>query len=82
MELRGDLPLDLERLIAVCDAFLDLDLAEQRRFILARRLNRVSRLDDPRLEGLRDELDDMLDDVGRRGVELESVFRDLRMRMV
>lgn len=82
MELRGDLPLDLERLIAVCDAFLDLGLAEQRRFILARRLNRVSHLGDPRLDRLREELDRMLDDVDRRGMDVETVFRDLRMRAV
>ncbi len=82
MELRGDLPQDLERLIAVCDAFLESDPEDQRRFILARRLQLVSHLADPRLQALRGELDRALVEVDQRGLRAETVFRDLRMRAV
>ncbi len=80
MELQGDLPRDLPRLVALCDAFLELDPAEQRRFILARRLHLVSDLADPGLGGVRDQLDRVLRQVDDQGLDMEAIYRELKQR--
>ena len=82
MELRGDLPGDLDRLLDLCDRFLDLPDEDRRRFILARRLNLVTHLGDRRWHDLRGELDDILETMEREGRSAEEVSRELRRRMV
>jgi hypothetical protein len=82
MEIRGDLPCDLERLVALCDRFLGMAEQDQRRFILARRLNLVTHLHQRRLEELRPELDRALEKMEQEGGDAERLFHDLRRRMV
>jgi hypothetical protein len=82
MEIRGDLPPDLDRLIGVCDRFLEMPEEEQRRFILARRLNLVTHLEQRRLQELRTDLDRVFTRLEEEGGEAEQLFHELRMRMV
>lgn len=82
LELRGDLPCDLERMLAVCDRFLTLAEPDRRRFILARRLNLVTHLEDRSLEVIGAELDRVLGNVQAQGTDVEEVFRGLRRRMI
>ena len=82
MEIRGDLPRDLDRLIDICDRFLDLPEKDRRRFVLARRMNLVTHLGDRRWRDLRGELDGILDTMEREGRSAEEVSRELRRRMV
>jgi hypothetical protein len=82
MELRGDLPRELDRLIGICDRFLDAAERDQRRFILARRMNLVTHLGDRRLAGLRGELDRILATVDESEGAMDRLFHDLRKRMV
>ena len=78
MELRGDLPADLARLLAVCDEFLELPEADRVRFMLARRLGwigRLRQLDEP---GVRAEVDRVLGTLAERGLDPEAVLAELR----
>jgi hypothetical protein len=82
MEIRGDLPRDLDRLIGICDRFLELDEEDRHRFILARRLNLVTHLDQRRLQELRPELDGLFRKMEEEGGNAEQLFHELRRRMV
>jgi coproporphyrinogen III oxidase-like Fe-S oxidoreductase len=82
MEIRGNLPDDLERLVAICDTFLGMPGPDQRRFILARRLNLVTHLNQRRLQELRPDLDRALEKMEEEGGDAERLFHDLRRRMV
>jgi hypothetical protein len=82
MELRGDLPADLDELISVCDQFLDLDDQLKLKFILARRMGwmgTLKHLDTPALDK---EVDRIVKELKAKGVDPEEVFRELRTRMV
>ena len=82
MELRGDLPKDLDELIGVCDQFLDLDDQLKLKFILARRMGwmgTLKHLDTPALDK---EIDRIVRELESKGVDPEEVFRELRTRMV
>jgi histone acetyltransferase (RNA polymerase elongator complex component) len=82
MELRGDLPGDLEELIGVCDQFLDLDDQLKLKFVLARRMGwmgTLRHLDTPALDK---EIDRIVKELKAKGVDPEEVFRELRTRMV
>jgi coproporphyrinogen III oxidase-like Fe-S oxidoreductase len=82
MEIRGDLPRDLDRLVGICDSFLELAEKEQQRFILARRLNLVTHLDQRRLQELGPDLDRVFVKVEEEGGDAEQLFHELRKRMV
>jgi radical SAM superfamily enzyme YgiQ (UPF0313 family) len=82
MEIRGDLPRDLDRLIGVCDKFLELPERDQQRFILARRMHWVTHLDDRRMAELQPHLDEVLAAVNQEGRSVEELFHELRKRMV
>jgi len=82
MELRGDLPRDLDRLLGICDEFLDLPEEDRRRFILARRMNLVTHLADRRWRDLRGELDGLLETMEREGRSADQISEELRRRMV
>jgi radical SAM superfamily enzyme YgiQ (UPF0313 family) len=82
MELRGDLPGDLDRLISICDRFLEMPEEDQLRFILARRTNLVTHLDDRRLKRLQSDLDNVFTRMREDGGDAEDIFRELRRRMV
>jgi coproporphyrinogen III oxidase-like Fe-S oxidoreductase len=74
MELRGDLPADLDELIGVCDQFLALDDQLKLKFILARRMGWGGNVDR--------EVDRIVEELKKKGVDPEEVFRELRTRMV
>jgi hypothetical protein len=82
MEIRGDLPRDLDRLIGICDRFLELGEEDRHRFILARRLNLVTHLDQRRLQELGPELDSLFRKMEQEGGDAEQLFHELRQRMV
>jgi radical SAM superfamily enzyme YgiQ (UPF0313 family) len=82
MEIHGNLPEDLDRLIDICDLFLYLPEKEQQRFVLARRLNLVTSLEERRMKGLRTELDRIFEKMDREGQSAEELFHELRKRMV
>jgi len=82
MEIRGDLPRDLDRLLGICDTFLELPDDDQRRFIVARRMNLVTHLEDRRWRDLRAELDGILERMEEEGRSADEVSRELRTRMV
>jgi hypothetical protein len=78
MELRGDLPADLHRLLRICDAFLALPEAKRVRFMLARRLGWIGRpqqLDDARFGA---SIDEVVSRLRADGLEPEAVLADLR----
>jgi radical SAM superfamily enzyme YgiQ (UPF0313 family) len=82
MELKGDLPKDLDRLIAICDEFLNLPEREQHRFILARRLGWIGELSQRNEPQINQELDRIFEEVEGRGGDFESFYEELRTRMV
>jgi len=82
IELRGDLPEDLDSLIGVCDGFLALSSEDQAAFVLARRTNRIthlSQLADPRL---RNDMAIILDRLAENGISAEEAAKELRTQMV
>jgi len=82
MEIRGDLPADLDRLTGICDRFLDLPEPDRQRFIVARRMNLVTHLDDRRWREMRGELDAVLDTMTQEGRDVDQLALQLRRRMV
>jgi hypothetical protein len=78
MELRGDLPQDLERLLGVCDRFLALPDADRLRFMLARRLGWVGRLKQLDEPGVRAEIDRVVRTLEERGIDPEEMLAELR----
>jgi radical SAM superfamily enzyme len=82
MELRGDLPKDLDELIGVCDEFLDLPEELKLKFILARRMGWMGTLKQIDAPALDREIDRIVEELENKGVDPEEVFRELRTRMV
>jgi radical SAM superfamily enzyme YgiQ (UPF0313 family) len=82
MELRGDLPKDLDDLIGVCDEFLVLDEQLKLKFILARRMGWMGTLKHLDVPALDKEIDRIVRELESKGVDPEEVFRELRTRMV
>jgi len=82
MELRGDLPEDLDHLIGVCDEFLVLDDQLKLKFILARRMGWMGTLKHLDVPALDKEIDRIVKELQSKGVDPEEVFRELRTHMV
>ncbi|MBW1808114.1 MAG: radical SAM protein [Deltaproteobacteria bacterium] len=82
MELRGDLPGDLERLIGICDDFLKLSKDEQLKFILARRLGWMGRIEDLDKPAFQKEIKRVFSDLEQQGIDPEEFFSEMRKRMV
>jgi len=82
MELRGDLPKDLDDLIGICDEFLELDDQLKLKFILARRMGWMGTLKHLDVPALDKEIGRIVKELESRGVDPEEVFRELRTRMV
>jgi hypothetical protein len=82
MELRGDLPKDLDRLIAICDEFLALPPAIQIKFMLARRMGWMGRLSDADQVALDPSLERVVQELQEQGLTPEQVLAELRARMV
>ena len=82
MELRGDLPGDLEKLLGICDAFLDLPDEKRVKFILARRMGWRGRVKDLDRRGLPEEIENILSRLEAEGMDPEAFFSEMRKRMV
>ena len=82
MELRGDLPRELDRLIGTCDAFLELPEREQKLFVIARRVGWSGSLDAFDLDTMGPELEGILDQLETRGIDFETFSTQWRTRMV
>jgi coproporphyrinogen III oxidase-like Fe-S oxidoreductase len=82
MELRGDLPGDLDDLIGVCDEFLNLPESLKLKFILARRMGWMGTLKHIDAPALDKQIDRIVKELEDKGVDPEDVFRELRTRMV
>ena len=82
MELRGDLPDDLDALIATCDRFLDLPARQKAMFILGRRLGWIGELDHLDHPQVVADLERVVDRLAQQGVDLDTATSDLRKRMV
>lgn len=78
MELRGDLPAQLDRLLGVCDEFLALPEVDQLRFTLARRLGWIGRLGQRHEPHVQAEVERVLRTLAERGVDPEAVLAELR----
>ncbi len=78
MELRGDLPADLARMLEICDEFLRLSQVEQHRFVLGRRLGWFVRLSDRNEPRFTIELDNLLLRIAKEGSTVEDVCAQLR----
>jgi len=82
MELRGNLPEDLDRLISVCDEFLDLPEDDKIKFILARRLGWMGRLGEVNEPLLNREIERVMSEIEDQGMDVEDFFAEMRKRMV
>jgi len=82
MDLRGDLPDDLEDLLAMCDEFLDLPPRERTMFVLGRRTGRIGRVEHLAHPGVRAGLEEILRRIEEAGADPEEVAADLRRRLV
>ncbi len=82
-ELQGQLPDDLEDLLAVCDRFLDWSDRDRRRFVLGRRVGMVGQVADLDETGVRDAIDGAAE---RMRVDLDEPIdrwiQEIRRRMV
>ena len=79
MELNGEIPRDKERLLAVCDAFLELPEQQRDMFIIGRRLGVLHTLADLDRRHIVDRLDATL---AQLGDNREAVFSQLRARFL
>jgi len=82
MEVRGNLPQDLDRLISICDDFLALPQERQLRFILARRMGWRGRVKDLDRPAIRAEIDRVFSQLDAEGMSPEALFTEMRKRMV
>ncbi len=82
MELRGDLPDEHARLLAVVDVLLALPEDDQILFVLGRRTNRLSFLGQLERPGTREELAALRAECLPDGQDPETVFRALRLRWI
>ncbi len=83
IEIRGQLPGDKAKLLAIVDRFLGLDENDKLNFILGRRLGIYRRLDDLGNPGLHQLADRKLQDFGYSNrADWEGLFHALRARVV
>ncbi len=82
MEIRGDLPDDLPKLLSVCDQFLELPRHSQNKFILARRMGWMGQLKDLDQAVLDPRLDEIFQKIDQDNLDVEDLFAELRTRMV
>lgn len=82
MELRGDLPADRERMVAVCDAVLALPPDDQELFVLGRRLGMLTFFRQFERPGVKHQIELVRDDAVAKGTDLETLFRTLRLRWI
>lgn len=82
LEVRGQLPGDREKLLGILDRFLNLEKEDQNIFILGRRLGYFQRLSDLDNALSREFVLKQLAKIRESGQDAETVFHDLRRRVV
>jgi hypothetical protein len=78
VELRGELSVQRERLIGVCDRLLGLSARDQLRFMLARRLGWIGRLEHLDEPGVTDQAERVMQRLQADGLDPEAVLAQLR----
>jgi coproporphyrinogen III oxidase-like Fe-S oxidoreductase len=82
MELKGNLPGDLDRLVGICDEFLHLPEKVRQKFILARRLGWMVQLADVDQAAFHPQVEEFMARLDAEGVDPEKFFSEMRKRMV
>lgn len=82
MGLRGDLPADLNDLIALCDQYLGFSRRKQQLFVLARRLGRVATLQRFEDHHVGEEMEPVLAQLEDEGVDPLALSDLLRRQLV
>ncbi len=82
MDLRGDLPRDLDRLIGICDTFLNLPELLQNKYVLARRMGWMGSVGELEQVASNPKINQILSELGEQDIAPEEYFRRLRTRMV
>lgn len=82
LEIRGQLPRDKERMLAVMDRFLEMDRPHRHNFILGRRMGYYRRLSDMDNTFNRHAVDRQLENIRETGQDPETVFHDLRRQVI
>lgn len=83
LEVRGQLPRDKERLLAILDRFIELSWSEQINFILGRRLGYYRQLSDQKNELQYRFVEKQVKKIEQSGSDrFEEVFHDLRTQVI
>lgn len=82
VELRGELPAELDHLLALCDEVLALPEATLRRFLLARRLGWRGRPEHVETSPVRPEVDRVLASLDAGGADVDELLSQLRTRIL
>ena len=82
LEIRGQLPQEKERLLAILDRFLALPADRQTNFILGRRLGYYRRLSDMENELTYPFVEKQVQKIRENGESLEEIFHELRRQIV
>jgi hypothetical protein len=82
IELRGDIPDDLDDLTGLCDRFLELSSEDRAAFILARRTHRITHLSQFDSPVIKRDMAAVLDYLREKGISLEEAAAQLRRGMV
>ncbi|MHC4137424.1 MAG: B12-binding domain-containing radical SAM protein [Planctomycetota bacterium] len=81
MHLRGDLPQDHAKLLAHCDAYLDLSENDRQLFVLGRRTGRLVRVEQLELPGVRPELSGLRAQLDEAGHDFAATIAELRRQV-
>lgn len=82
MEIRGDLPSEREKLLALLDEVLQLDAEDQVLFVLGRRAGLLHRLRHFREPGVKEQLVGLRDEWLEDGEDPETLFHRLRLQWI
>lgn len=83
LEVRGQLPQDKDRLLAILDRFLSLSDADQIHFVLGRRLGYYRNLSDMENEFHHKFVEQQVEKIKQSGVySFDRIFHDLRCRVI
>jgi hypothetical protein len=82
VELRGDLAVERERLLGICDRFLGLEARDQLRFMLARRLGWIGRLEHIDEPDVTDQAERVMARLQAEGLDPEAVLAELRASVI
>ena len=82
LELRGQMPQDKPKLLAIVDRFLELSPEEQRNFRLGRRVGLMSEMDDLKRPNMVKRVQDIMDSNGIDESNIDEVCDQLMIRAI